>query len=85
MKMGKTEKGEEILPVFGGKQQRRTVAFPNLPSLLFLSILDLVTPTRRAAQGGVWRRVWRWGRVLFRYCITPLFMAPYRGPARLVT
>ena len=74
MEMEKTEIGEEILPVFGGKQQRRTASFPNLPSLLFfslsLSILDLVTPTRRA-----WLRVWRWGRGTVHG----------RGPARLVT
>ena len=38
MEMEKTEIGEEILPVFGGEQQRRTAACPNLPHLLFSSL-----------------------------------------------
>ena len=37
----KTERGEEILPVFLGEQQRRMAACPNLPSLLFLSLPPL--------------------------------------------
>ena len=57
MEMGKTKRGEEILPAFGGEQRRQTAACPNLPPLLFsfspslLSILDLVTATKSGGTG----------------------------------
>ena len=69
---GKMKRGEEIQPVFGEEQRRRTTACPNPPSLLFLSLSPLcswsTTKDGGTARGrgdslGLWR-----GTVARQYC-----------------
>ena len=54
MEMGKTERAEEIQPVFEEEWRRRRAACPNLPSLPFSSSPSLLLMTAQgvAAQGG---------------------------------
>ena len=82
MEMGKTERGEEILLVFGGEQQRRTAACPNLPPLLFsfspspLSILDLVTARTGGTGRGASLGFWRGSYTVHGYCSSSCIAGP---------